>query len=154
MGCNWIVICGYCRFESIATVAQRHMRVFHFVAVLSVIVLSAAPGAAQAGQKARATWYGPAYAGKPTASGEMFDPWAMTAAHPTLPLGTVVEVRRLTKDRKDAEPRKVVVRIIDRFDAPAGRIDLSEAAARVLRFRNDGGGMVEITPITQIAEAR
>lgn len=118
------------------------------------MILSVAPGAAQAGQKARATWYGPAYAGKTTASGEMFDPWAMTAAHPTLPLGTLVEVRRLTKDRKDAEPRKVVVRITDRFDAPNDRIDLSEAAARVLRFRNKGGGMVELTPVTQVAEAR
>lgn len=130
------------------------MRVSHFVALLFVTVLAVAPAAAQAGQKARATWYGPEYAGKITASGEMFDPWAMTAAHPTLPLGTVVEVRRLTKNRKDAEPRKVVVRINDRIDAPQGRIDLSEAAARVLRFRNDGGGAVEIIPVPQLAEAR
>lgn len=130
------------------------MRLFQIVTLLSMVILSAMPGAAQAGQKARATWYGPAYAGKTTASGEMFDPWAMTAAHPTLPLGTLVEVKRLTKDRKDAEPRKVLVRIIDRFDASPNRIDLSEAAARVLRFRNKGGGMVEITPVTQVAEAR
>ena len=130
------------------------MRFFQFVAVLSVTILMSAAGSAEAGQKARATWYGPAYAGKPTASGEMFDPWAMTAAHPTLPLGTVVEVKRLTKERKDAEPRKVVVRIIDRFDAGPNRIDLSEAAARVLRFRNNGGGPVEITPLTQLADAR
>lgn len=130
------------------------MRVFRVAAVLSVLVVTATAGAAQAGEKARATWYGPAYAGKTTASGEMFDPWAMTAAHPTLPLGTLVEVKRLTKERKDAEPRKVVVRIIDRFDARPGRIDLSEAAARVLRFRNKGGGPVEITPLTQLAEAR
>lgn len=129
------------------------MRFFQFVVLLSVTILIS-QGSAEAGQKARATWYGPAYAGKPTASGEMFDPWAMTAAHPTLPLGTVVEVKRLTKDRKDAEPRKVVVRIIDRFDAAPDRIDLSEAAARVLRFRNKGGGAVEITPITQVADAR
>lgn len=130
------------------------MRVSHLVAGLFAAILISVPVAAQAGQKARATWYGPAYAGKPTASGQMYDPWAMTAAHPTLPLGTLVEVRRLTKSRKDADYRRVVVRIIDRFDAPANRIDLSEAAARVLRFRNDGGGMVEITPIPQVAEAR
>ncbi|HLO78251.1 MAG TPA: septal ring lytic transglycosylase RlpA family protein [Magnetospirillum sp.] len=107
-----------------------------------------------AGEAARATWYGPAYAGRPTASGEMFDPWAMTAAHPTLPLGTLVEVRRLTKDRKDAEPRRVVVRINDRIAAGRGRIDLTEAAARVLRFRNNGGGMVEVVPLSQVAEIR
>lgn len=130
------------------------MRISHLFALLFAAILISAPGAVSAGQKARATWYGPAYAGKITASGEMFDPWAMTAAHPTLPLGTVVEVRRLTKDRKDAAPRSVVVRITDRFDAGPNRIDLSEAAARVLRFRNKGGGPVEIIPLTQVAEVR
>jgi rare lipoprotein A len=130
------------------------MRISHIVVSLFIGILSVAPMGAEAGQKGRATWYGPEYAGKITASGEMFDPWAMTAAHPTLPLGCVVEVRRLTKDRKDAEPRSVLVRINDRFDAAPGRIDLSEAAARVLRFRNKGGGPVEITVIPQLAEAR
>lgn len=130
------------------------MRLTWYKILFTAFGLCAMPGIAPAGEAARATWYGPAYAGRLTASGEMFDPWAMTAAHPTLPLGTLVEVRRLTKNSKNGEYHRVVVRINDRFPAHKGRIDLSEGAARVLRFRNNGGGPVEITPLTQVAEAR
>lgn len=111
------------------------------------------PGSVVAAEKMRATWYGAAYAGKATASGEMFDPWAMTAAHPTLPLGTLVEVKHVSKGHKGGEPRRVVVRINDRI-AGHGRIDLSDAAARALRIRHHGGGTVEVTPIKQLADAR
>lgn len=121
---------------------------------VAVIGLGMAPVGGLAGEVARATWYGPDHAGLPTASGEMFDPWAMTAAHPTLPLGTLVEVRRLTKNAKNGDYHRVVVRINDRLLAGRGRIDLSEGAARVLRFRNKGGGPVEISPVTEVAQAR
>ncbi|WP_338086912.1 septal ring lytic transglycosylase RlpA family protein [Magnetospirillum aberrantis] len=122
-----------------------------FMAVAGLALLS---GEIQAGEVARATWYGGAYAGRPTASGEKFDPWAMTAAHPTLPLGTLVEVRRLTKNSRNGEYHSVVVRINDRMPGKAGRIDLSEGAARALRFRDLGGGPVEITPLKLFADAR
>lgn len=112
------------------------------------------PVTATAGDVARATWYGRDHAGRTTANGEMFDPWAMTAAHPTLPMGTLVEVRRLTKNARNGEYHRVVVRINDRLPAGPGRIDLSEGAARVLRFRDKGGGPVELTLLPQIASAR
>lgn len=128
-----------------------------FSFLFAVLGLGLLPLTATAGEVARATWYGPDHAGRPTANGEMFDPWAMTAAHPTLPLGTLVEVKRLTKNAKNAKNgdyHSVVVRINDRLLAGRGRIDLSEGAARVLRFRNKGGGPVEITVLPQIASAR
>lgn len=84
-----------------------------------------------------ASYYGPGFHGNETASGEIFDERAMTAAHRTLPLGTRVRVTNLENGRS------VVVRINDR--GPYGRnyrngtiIDLSRGAARRLRFLKDG----------------
>lgn len=84
-----------------------------------------------------ASYYGPGFHGNETASGEIFDQRAMTAAHRTLPLGTRVRVTNLENGRS------VVVRINDR--GPYGRnyrngtiIDLSRGAARRLRFLEDG----------------
>lgn len=84
-----------------------------------------------------ASYYGPGFHGNETASGETFDQREMTAAHRTLPLGTVVRVTNLENGRS------VVVRINDR--GPYGRnfrngtiIDLSKGAAQRLRFIKDG----------------
>ncbi len=72
-----------------------------------------------------ASWYGPGFHGKRTASGERFDQHAMTAAHRTLPFGTRVRVTH--------KGRSVVVRINDRGPFVHGRvIDLSMAAAKRL----------------------
>ncbi len=74
-------------------------------------------------QTGKATYYADKFAGRKTASGERYDPKAMSAAHRTLPFGTVVEV-----SRKDG--RWVRVRINDRGPFTKGRIvDLSRAAA-------------------------
>jgi rare lipoprotein A len=84
-----------------------------------------------------ASYYGAAFRGQETASGEIFDPHDLVAAHRTLPLGTIVRVTNLENGRT------VKVRIIDR--GPYGRnrrrgciIDVSTAAARRLRFVHDG----------------
>lgn len=70
-----------------------------------------------------ASYYGPGFHGRKTASGERFNRWAMTAAHRTLPFGTLVRVTH--------RGRSVVVRINDRGPFIRGRgIDLSEGAAR------------------------
>lgn len=70
-----------------------------------------------------ASWYGAKFAGRPTASGEPFDPRAMTAAHASLPFGTRVRVHC------PETGKSVDVRINDRFPGTRGRvIDLSEAA--------------------------
>lgn len=78
-------------------------------------------------QEGIASWYGEAFAGKPTASGELFNPEALTAAHPTLPFGTMVKVTNTHNGKQ------VIVRINDRGPFVAARIiDLSEHAARQL----------------------
>ena len=74
----------------------------------------------------KASYYGRGFAGRRTASGERFDPNAMTAAHPSLPFGTRVRVSRVGG-------ASVTVRVNDRCGCPHGRIiDLSEGAARKL----------------------
>jgi rare lipoprotein A len=80
-----------------------------------------------------ASWYGEDFDGKPTASGEPFNMYDLTAAHPTLPLGTFVKVTNLHNRRA------VVVRINDRGPIVPGRIiDVSYSAARMLRFHSKG----------------
>jgi rare lipoprotein A len=88
-------------------------------------------------QRGLASYYGPGFHGEETASGEIFNKREMVAAHRTLPLGSVVRVTNLENGRR------VVLRIIDR--GPYGRnyrkgtiIDVSEGAARRLRFLDDG----------------
>ncbi len=84
-------------------------------------------------QVGTASWYGDYFEGKATASGEPYNMFDMTAAHPTLPLGSLVKVTNL-RNRKVA-----VVRINDRGPIVPGRIiDLSYGAARALEFRNKG----------------
>src|SRR6201997_5637088 len=87
----------------------------------------------QAYQVGTASWYGEDFDGKPTASGEDYDMYDMTAAHPTLPLGSYVRVTNLRNGRA------VVVKVNDRGPIVQGRIiDLSYGAARVLQFENHG----------------
>src|ERR1022692_956068 len=84
-------------------------------------------------QVGTASWYGDYFVGKPTASGEDFDMYDMTAAHPTLPLGSYVRVTNLRNGRV------VVVKVNDRGPIVPGRIiDLSYGAAQVLQFENRG----------------
>ena len=88
-----------------------------------------------------ASWYGEPFHGRPTASGESFDMYALTAAHRTLPLSTCVEVRRLDDERT------VVVRVNDRgpFSDDARRIiDLSYSAGRALGLIGTGTAEVEV----------
>lgn len=84
-------------------------------------------------QVGTASWYGDYFEGRPTASGEPFNMYDMTAAHLTLPLGTLVRVTNLRNHRS------VIVRINDRGPYVDGRIvDLSYNAAKVLRFDQQG----------------
>jgi rare lipoprotein A len=90
-------------------------------------------------EKGIASWYGEPYHGRRTASGEVYDMHAVTAAHKTLPFGTVVRV-----ERRDTGA-DVKVRINDRGPFIAGRIiDLSYAAARVIGLDIDGVAPVKI----------
>lgn len=96
----------------------------------------ATPVAAQ-GSTLTASWYGHHWAGRHTASGERFNPHALTAASRTLPLGTHVRV--------SYQERSVVVRINDRGPRVRGRgLDLSEAAANTLGMRHRGVARVHV----------
>jgi rare lipoprotein A len=90
-------------------------------------------------EQGRASWYGRRFQGRRTASGELFDMHALTAAHKTLPFGTLVRVRSLSNGRE------VVVRINDRGPYTKGRvIDLSQAAMAALKLRARGVIRVEL----------
>jgi rare lipoprotein A len=87
----------------------------------------------------QASWYGPGFHGRRSASGEIFNQNAMTAAHRTLPFGTQVRVTNTNNGQS------VVVRINDRGPYSGGRvIDLSAAAARSLGMTRSGVAPVNI----------
>jgi rare lipoprotein A len=93
----------------------------------------AKPKPHRAYQVGTASWYGSDFEGRETASGEPYNMYDLTAAHPTLPLGTWVRVTNLHNGRT------VYVRINDRGPIIPGRIiDLSYGAAQALKFRNQG----------------
>ncbi|MXO59228.1 septal ring lytic transglycosylase RlpA family protein [Altererythrobacter salegens] len=84
-----------------------------------------------------ASWYGPKFKGRRTASGETFDPTQLTAAHRTLPFGTRVKVTRGDKS--------VIVRINDRGPFAHSRvIDVSQAAAKEIGLIGPGSGTVSL----------
>lgn len=90
-------------------------------------------------QVGTASWYGPGFHGKRTASGERFDQNALTAAHRKLPLGSEVKVTNLDNGRS------IIVEINDRGPYKKGRvIDLSKGAARKLGIVDDGLATVRI----------
>lgn len=90
-------------------------------------------------ERGHASWYGEQFHGRRTASGEAYDKYALTAAHKTLPFGTIVRVRSLKHGRE------VDVRINDRGPFSPGRvIDVSQAAAEVLGLMGSGVGAVSL----------
>lgn len=94
------------------------------------------PGYAQTGT---ASWYGPQFDGQRTASGEVFDQTALTAAHPTLPIPSLVQVTNLENGRE------VIVRVNDRGPFVGDRlIDMSRGAAQALGFEQAGQTRVHV----------
>ncbi len=90
-----------------------------------------------------ASWYGPGFHGKKTATGEIFDMYAMTAAHKTLPIPSYAQVTNLENKRS------IIVRINDRGPFVGNReLDLSYAAAKILDMDEGGTGAVEIKVIS------
>jgi peptidoglycan lytic transglycosylase len=87
-----------------------------------------------------ASWYGPGFHGKPTASGETYNQHQLTAAHPSLPLGTIIRVQN------EQNGRVVWVRVNDRGPYKKGRVlDLSRAAAERLGMVDEGTAPVRIS---------
>lgn len=90
-------------------------------------------------ERGQASWYGPRFHGRRTASGERYDQHAMTAAHKTLPFGTLVRVRSLVTGKE------VDVRVTDRGPFVRGRIiDVSRAAAEALGMMGVGVKQVSL----------
>jgi len=93
-------------------------------------------------QRGVASWYGKRFHGQKTASGELYDMYAMTAAHPTLPIPSYVRVTHL------GNGRNIVVRVNDRGPFHSARIiDLSYAAAYKLGYIQAGSAQVEVESI-------
>ena len=93
-----------------------------------------------------ASWYGRRFQGKKTASGELYDMYAMTAAHPTLPIPSYARVTSLSNGKS------VVVRINDRGPFHSDRvIDLSYTAAHKLGFLGSGSSRVRVESIDPAA---
>lgn len=97
-----------------------------------------------------ASWYGPKFQGRETASGQIFNMHQLTCAHRTLPLGSLVRVTNLQNHKS------VVLRVNDRGPVPKARvIDLSYAAAGQLGMRKQGLARVRISLIqsgTEVAK--
>ena len=119
--------------------------------LIAVAVLLPAPVAAEEpspqNMEGMASWYGGEFQGRLTANGEVFDTNQFTAAHRSLPFGTIVRVTRLDNGRE------VEVRINDRGPFVEGRtIDLSFAAAQVLEMTGVGVIRVRLTVVASPGE--
>ncbi|MBI3512385.1 MAG: septal ring lytic transglycosylase RlpA family protein [Bacteroidetes bacterium] len=91
-----------------------------------------------------ASWYGNKWNGRMTASGQIFHPNELTAAHKTLPFGTLVKVTNLSNDSV------VIVKITDRLPKKSTRsIDLTPAAAKKLGFYSKGLTKVKMEVVGQ-----
>jgi rare lipoprotein A len=115
--------------------ATRTSRASSTLGLWAVLAILASAAAAQGGWKAEgiASWYGPGFDGRKTANGEIFDSSKWTAAHRSLPFGTLVLLSNA------ANGRRCVVRINDRGPFVEGRLmDLSRAAAEYLGFAMAG----------------
>src|SRR2546428_10682069 len=124
------------------------------VAILACLVPAALAGCGSSAQSAHradtdakvgyASFYAHRFHGRATAYGETYDEKALTAAHPSLPLGTRIRVTNL------ANGRSVVLRINDRGPWAKNRlIDVSYAAAQELRFVREGLARVRIAGVAR-----
>jgi rare lipoprotein A len=116
-----------------------------FAAVQAGSEGSATPEAQAFVEEGVASWYGgedDGFAGRPTASGEIFDPEQFTCAHRTLPLGSFVEVENL------ANGKRTVLRVNDRGPFIKGRVlDLSKRGAQELGFLGHGTSMIRLRSV-------
>jgi len=112
---------------------MRELLIFGVVTFVLALGLVATLAANSYYEVGIASWYGPGFHGNRTANGEIYDMFALTAAHKTLPFGTIVKVVDLDTGKS------VVVRINDRGPFIKGRIiDLSYAAAQKLEMVKKG----------------
>jgi rare lipoprotein A len=114
----------------VTAVASAHVAPHRMPATATPAI---APAREASSQHGTISYYGSRFAGRRTANGERFDPQAMTMAHRSLPLGTIVEVTN------DANGRRVRLRVNDRGPVPRDRMaDVTAAASERLGFRQKG----------------
>ncbi len=93
-------------------------------------------------EEGRASWYGESHKGKKTASGQLFDPDAPTAAHRTLPFGQAIRVTNL------GNGRATTLTVNDRGPNVRSRVlDVSKKGAEALGFAGDGTALVRVEPL-------
>jgi len=121
---------------ALSACSASHVEPAGSAAAAPAVVQSQAPNFAEIGT---ASWYGTWHQGRLTANGERFDARAFTAAHRSLPFGTILRVTNL------ATGKMVKVRVNDRGPYIKGRtLDLSAAAAKALGITKDGIARVRI----------
>lgn len=119
--------------------AQANLRPYKVLGMSFVPIRDSQPFS----QTGTASWYGKKFHGRQTANGERYDMFAMTAAHPTLPLPSYARVTRLDNNKS------IIVRINDRGPFHSSRIiDLSYAAAAKLDMVGPGKATVRVEAIT------
>jgi len=121
------------------SMVSRSVLLLIIVTGIAVVSPAQTPGPSYFRQEGIASWYGTEFDGKPTASGEIFNAASYTAAHPSLPFGSILTVTNLQNDRR------VTVKVNDRGPFVAERIiDLSLAAAEVLQMVETGTARVTV----------
>ena len=139
-----VILIAVCSFVLIVTLSGLHAGEASPKGDRAAVQKASSSADAQLGKVAKATYYANRYNGRKTSSGERYDSKKLTAAHPTLPLGTRVKVVNLANDRS------VIVTINDRFrKRKYDVIDLSRAAASELGFIRRGTAKVRIIPVDE-----
>ena len=131
-------------YDRIAPQKIKNSKAMHRATMKSYVVAGKRyyPTSARVGDRliGIASWYGPNFHAKRTSNGEIYDMYAMTAAHKTLPMNTMVKVTNLENGKS------VIVRVNDRGPFVARRIiDLSNVAARKIDMVKKGTAKVKIT---------
>ena len=138
------------RARSVASALRLRPSILLAIALVATGCASSAPRAGRGDvERGVASWYGPGFHGRDTASGEVFDTQALTAAHRSLPFGTLVEVRNLDNGLT------TTVRVNDRGPFAKNRkIDLSRAAAEAIGMIGPGTARVELRIVGSVKSDR
>ena len=139
-GISALLLCGCSTVEAPPPTPPGHPKPYK----VGKIWYQPLPHAERFVQWGKASWYGTQFHGKKTANGEVYNMYAMTAAHKTLPFDTVVSVRNVENNRE------IEVRINDRGPFARSRIiDLSYAAAKKLGIVGPGTAYVKIIALAR-----
>jgi peptidoglycan lytic transglycosylase len=143
-GISALLLCGCSTVEAPPPTPPGHPKPYK----VGRIWYQPLPHAERFVQWGKASWYGTQFHGKKTANGEVYNMYAMTAAHKTLPFDTVVSVRNVENNRE------IEVRINDRGPFARSRIiDLSYAAAKELGIVGPGTAYVKIVALARSVQS-